>query len=183
MFAARVKTTERRPRRRRSISACSPTPQRDTKKRHARRACKVIVPLKDAPGSASRQARLLADRQLHLTHRKGPSMGINLSFPEYAFVSSRLFGHQKTVANKYSNTPQPAKQRGASLGPSPIEQRGFEATCLTTGLFEPGNYNARRASIARPSVSSSAYSRSPPTGRPLARRVTSIPRGLMVRAR
>ena len=31
-------------------------------------------------------------------------------------------------------------------------------------------YNARRASIARPKVSSSAYSRSPPTGKPLARR-------------
>ncbi len=45
------------------------------------------------------------------------------------------------------------------------------------------SYSVRRASIARPSVSSSAYSRSPPTGRPLARRLTSMPRGLMVRAK
>ena len=44
-------------------------------------------------------------------------------------------------------------------------------------------YSARRASMARPKVSSSAYSRSPPTGRPLARRVTVTPSGLMVRAR
>ena len=45
------------------------------------------------------------------------------------------------------------------------------------------SYSVRRASIARPRVSSSAYSRSPPTGRPLANRLTVTPSGLMVRAR
>lgn len=44
-------------------------------------------------------------------------------------------------------------------------------------------YSSRRDSIARPSVTSSAYSSSPPTGRPLARRVTLIPSGLMMRER
>jgi hypothetical protein len=42
---------------------------------------------------------------------------------------------------------------------------------------------SRRPSRARPSVSSSAYSRSPPTGRPDAMRVTFTPSGLSRRAR
>src|SRR2546423_4936469 len=44
-------------------------------------------------------------------------------------------------------------------------------------------HTARRPSNARPSVISSAYSRSPPTGRPLASRVTAMPMGFTMRAR
>ena len=44
-------------------------------------------------------------------------------------------------------------------------------------------YSTRLASSARPSVTSSANSRSPPTGRPLARRVTLMSKGLIRRAR
>src|SRR5439155_6930127 len=40
-----------------------------------------------------------------------------------------------------------------------------------------GTYISRRPSSAWPSVTSSAYSRSPPTGRPLASRVTRTPEG------
>ena len=40
---------------------------------------------------------------------------------------------------------------------------------------------SRRPSKARPSVTSSAYSRSPPTGSPLAMRVTSMPSGFSSR--
>lgn len=46
-----------------------------------------------------------------------------------------------------------------------------------------GRYRGRRASRARPRVTSSANSKSPPTGRPLASRVTVMPSGLMRRAR
>ena len=55
--------------------------------------------------------------------------------------------------------------------------RPSRESCPTAG------YISRRASSARPSVTSSAYSRSPPTGSPLAIRVTLMPSGLMSRAR
>lgn len=45
------------------------------------------------------------------------------------------------------------------------------------------SYSGWRASRARPSVTSSANSKSPPTGRPLASRVTVMPKGLISRAR
>ena len=44
-------------------------------------------------------------------------------------------------------------------------------------------HRTRLASNARPSVTSSANSKSPPTGRPLARRVTLMSKGLIRRAR
>ena len=48
---------------------------------------------------------------------------------------------------------------------------------------ERGHQSSRRVSIARPSVTSSANSRSPPTGRPLASRETLTPSGLINRAK
>ena len=67
----------------------------------------------------------------------------------------------------------------------PERRRGLSKRFLNGSLMRvsPFLYSARRASMARPKVSSSAYSRSPPTGSPLARRVTVMPSGLMVRAR
>ena len=44
-------------------------------------------------------------------------------------------------------------------------------------------YSGNRPSRARPKVTSSANSKSPPTGSPLAGRVTFTPKGLMSRAR
>ena len=51
------------------------------------------------------------------------------------------------------------------------------------GSLRPSRYNSRRASMARPNVTSSAYSRSPPTGSPLASLVALTPSGLMMRER
>ena len=51
--------------------------------------------------------------------------------------------------------------------------------CRTADFY----HRARRASMARPRVTSSANSKSPPTGRPLARRVTEMPSGLIKRAK
>lgn len=67
----------------------------------------------------------------------------------------------------------------------PKRRRGLSKGFLNENFMcvSPFRYSARRASMARPRVSSSAYSRSPPTGSPLARRVTVMPSGLMVRAR
>ena len=58
--------------------------------------------------------------------------------------------------------------------------------CLyhTTGeLYDGRFYLEAKEEDYNQHVSSSAYSRSPPTGRPLARRDTSTPNGLMVRAK
>ena len=52
-----------------------------------------------------------------------------------------------------------------------------------TVLFCLGCHSVRLLSMARPRVTSSANSRSPPTGSPLARRVTFTPRGFIRRAR
>ena len=51
------------------------------------------------------------------------------------------------------------------------------------GKESPDHYTARRPSKALPRVISSAYSRSPPTGNPLASRVTAMPMGLIMIAR
>ena len=57
------------------------------------------------------------------------------------------------------------------------------STRLESTHIAKARYSTRLASSALPSVTSSANSRSPPTGRPLARRVTLMPKGLIRRAR
>ncbi len=51
------------------------------------------------------------------------------------------------------------------------------------GMPTPQLSALRRPSKARPSVTSSAYSKSPPTGSPDARRVTTMPMDFSIRAR
>src|ERR671918_87310 len=60
-------------------------------------------------------------------------------------------------------------------GPDPGDVRDRGSSVL---LDDDRHHISRRPSRAWPSVTSSAYSRSPPTGRPLASRVTRTPRGL-----
>jgi len=77
--------------------------------------------------------------------------------------------------------------------PAPAAEVQPEAACLARGepRVEPASgagtrvgarqsVTSLRPSKARPSVTSSAYSRSPPTGRPDARRVTRRPKGLSI---
>ena len=61
--------------------------------------------------------------------------------------------------------------------------KAYAATEFPQEDLAPAPYISRRASSARPSVTSSAYSKSPPTGSPDAIRVTFTPSGLMSRAR
>src|SRR4051812_27419943 len=61
-------------------------------------------------------------------------------------------------------------------GPHPVREDGGRACRRQASM-------RRRPSNARPSVTSSAYSRSPPTGSPLASRETASPIGETSRAR
>lgn len=74
-----------------------------------------------------------------------------------------------------------------------IHPRGFQAHCATVKMAQlypeyaavasPRSYSTRRPARARPNVMLSAYSRSLPTGRPLAGRVTETPIGVSRRCR
>jgi hypothetical protein len=63
-------------------------------------------------------------------------------------------------------SPEPPEPEGPYPEKSRPNQRPRETTRPSPA------YNSRRPASARPSVTSSAYSRSPPTGSPLASRVT-----------
>ena len=78
-----------------------------------------------------------------------------------------------------SSARSPERRRG--LVPRALRRRPPGSAPATGGGTQP--LTSRRPSRARPSVSSSAYSRSPPTGSPLAIRVTFTPSGSSSRAR
>ncbi len=62
-------------------------------------------------------------------------------------------------------------------------RRGDEVRWRVAGEGAGAGHISRRPASERPSVTSSVYSMSPPTGMPKARRVTLRPRGLSTRAR
>ena len=86
-----------------------------------------------------------------------------------------LFHAQSATIRQNTRAPQPFVC-GARFVPTYLET-------LENARTERVRYSTRLASSALPSVTSSANSRSPPTGRPLARRVTLMPKGLIRRAR
>ena len=84
-------------------------------------------------------------------------------------------GCRRTRSGRPS-TPKPDRRPPGSENGPKAAQNGW-------GQEPSPSASSRRPSRARPRVSSSAYSRSPPTGRPLARRVTRRPSGRSWRAR
>ena len=96
----------------------------------------------------------------------------------------------KTKSPKHARCGMQAKKRARVQGrrtafEGSIAIRDADGRPRTSDGAQDGCavYSGRLASNARPSVTSSANSRSPPTGSPLAGRVTVMPSGLMRRAR
>ena len=72
--------------------------------------------------------------------------------------------------------------RGASASISPAASR-MSSSVMSPLTRLPYSSAERRPTKALPSVTSSAYSRSPPTGSPLASRVIRSPNSLSIRVR
>src|SRR5262249_18588283 len=98
-------------------------------------------------------------------------------------------GHGRRVPRLPDGTTTSRCGSGLRLGHGCSPVWGSTGDCLSVGAPKVNDHTrlyastSRRPSSARPSVTSSAYSRSPPTGSPLAMRVTRRPSGLSSRAR
>ena len=99
-------------------------------------------------------------------------------------------GHARPLQRRQARRgARPRQARGSRLLQvtwlfQPIKKGRCEMLFATALLFRSLKaYSGNRPSRARPKVTSSANSKSPPTGSPLAGRVTFTPKGLMSRAR
>ena len=99
-----------------------------------------------------------------------PTTPIRMSGSTIAPVYGRDAKDPKKTLNRL--TRRPAGSVGATYVEPPGEMQPPSRRKAAICEKNVAGYIARRPASARPSVTSSAYSRSPPTGSPLARRVT-----------
>ena len=99
----------------------------------------------------------------------------NLRRAPYGFTRSRLACRACPTLRVLALSTQRMPRSSCAHPQLAMHASPFMHACST--------YSGRLASRARPRVTSSANSKSPPTGKPLAGRVTRTPSGLMSRAR
>lgn len=145
-----------------------------------------VCPRTRPPGRSTWRLRMFLPENVRRWLRQQPPHRNPWHFRQVMCVGVSPGDHRGT----FRDAPQDFCQERCSHGHTPdhhgTKHGAFRGRCQamrTGGRARLSHHSSRRDSMARPSVTSSAYSSSPPTGRPLAKRVTRMPSGLMMRAR
>ena len=190
----------------RPASKCRRPCERSTRRRRGRRRANRARPRRRRAGRRRRRTRRARRSTLDSapcsgsTSGSGPESGSNRSLgttsamaPSRAPATSTWVTASSTigsatsglvpVATSWSPRGRRARRSAMSAASRVSSPRSFSTASRAWAAAVRQTSSSLLPSNARPRVTSSAYSRSPPTGRPLASRVTRSPIGLSSRAR